>query len=301
MSTTTTFGELNGPMIGILMKELARRAIARIQVRRMGFTEIHKESYNPERTDDVFTEADREAQEIYFKGLRECTPQFGIIGEEDNLRVPCTHPSCNIYWTIDPVDGTRAFTREQSHGIGTMLALVCNGKVIAALVGDVMTNELFYFRPGSERVHRIYDFSTPKVLEIDGTKTLAEQYLLLRDPAEKYSPASQKLVRQNDLFKSYQIADGSIGTMMARLWKGEVAAAVFRPGTETPWDVSPFLGICQQMGFIFLQALSSNGEWSQIEMTPPTEVRQQGKEVLVIHGSRLEEFSAWTKNNATSL
>lgn len=297
MSTLTTYGDLNGHTIGLLMKELARRAIARIQARRMGFTEIRKDSYNPERPDDVFTEADREAQEIYLKSLRECTPEFGIIGEEDNLRIRCTHPTLDIHWTIDPLDGTRAFTRKQSHGIGTMLSLVCNGQVIAALVGDVMTCELFYFRPGSSKVHRIYDFSSPEELSIDLDKTLKEQYLLLRDPPQKYSPAFQRLAsmdEEDSLFRSYQIVDGSIGIMMARLWKGEVAAAALRSGTETPWDTCPFLGISQKLGFVFLEA-TSKGRFKFLEIVPPKEVQQRSQDLLILHKSRLDELIEWMK------
>lgn len=294
MSTLTTYGLLNGHMLGLLMKELARRAIARIRVRRMGFTEIRKDSYSPERKEDVFTEADREAQEIYFKSLQECTPTFGIIGEEDNLRVPCTHPELDIYWTIDPLDGTRAFIRKQSHGIGTMLSLVCNGQVIGAIVGDVMTSELFYFRPGSSRVHRIYDFSSPEELKIDLDKPLREQYLLLRDSPEKYSAPFQQLVAGN-LTRNYQIADGSIGTMLARLWKGEVAAAALRSGTETPWDFCPVLGLSQQLGFVFLEV--TEDAWSgPLEIKPSKEIQSRDKDLLIIHRSKLEEFRSWTQS-----
>ena len=36
-----------------------------------------------------------------------------------------------------------------------MVALVCDGNVIAAYVGDVMTGETFGFRPGSTKVYRL--------------------------------------------------------------------------------------------------------------------------------------------------
>ncbi|MFA5986653.1 MAG: hypothetical protein WC819_04885 [Parcubacteria group bacterium] len=70
---------LNGSAMGIILKELVRRAIvvARRQIKNFEVTK--KEGYSG-NMDDVFTSADRMAQEIYVKLLQECFPQIGIIG-----------------------------------------------------------------------------------------------------------------------------------------------------------------------------------------------------------------------------
>ena len=98
--------------------------------------------------------ADRAAQEVYLRTFNECFPGCGVLGEEDSLSSAPTAPitaSC----TVDPLDGTRDFIRRQSHGISTMVALVDKGEVISAYVGDVSSNEVYGYRPGSTRVHRI--------------------------------------------------------------------------------------------------------------------------------------------------
>lgn len=291
MSASLTYGELNGHMLGILMKELARRAIDRIRARRFVFQEYKKESYSSERTEDDYTDADIEAQRIYARSLRECTPEFGIIGEEENLSVPCTHPTLQVYWTVDPLDGTRAFIRRQSSGIGTMLGLLYNGKAVAGVVGDVMTQEIFYSRPGSEKVHRLSDFAKDEVLAINPDRRLQDQYLMLRDPPDKYSAGIQRVfgLRGMDMIgKSYQIDGGSIGTMMARLWKSEIGGIALRAGSATPWDMCPVVAISEKLGFVFLQPFAMN-VWQIIDPTPPLIIRSL-EDLLIIHRSRLDEF-----------
>ena len=73
--------------------------------------------------DDVFTSADKLAQESYVKSLRECFPDIGIIGEEESLSIPAKKGR-RAFFTIDPIDGTKAYIRRQSHGIGSMVSLV---------------------------------------------------------------------------------------------------------------------------------------------------------------------------------
>jgi len=55
------------------------------------------------------------------------------------------------------------------------------------------------------------------------------------------------------MFRDMEVARGSIGTGMARLWKGEVGAVALRHGHETPWDMCPIVGISQRLGFRFLR------------------------------------------------
>src|SRR5690348_9870335 len=123
------------------MKEAVRRAIVAIRAQRFTFETRIKESDTPHK--DFVTTADSSAQRVFVTLLRNWFPDFGIVAEEEGLRVPCTHPKHDLWFTVDPLDGTRAFMRRQSHGIGTMVALVCDGQVIAACVGDVMTSEVY--------------------------------------------------------------------------------------------------------------------------------------------------------------
>lgn len=289
------YGQMNAHSVGIIMKEIVRRAIEEIWKNRAQFESTEKTSYKKER--DFFTSADIAAQKIYVKKLRECFPTFGIIGEESNLSIPCTEVGVNIYFTVDPLDGTKAFMRRQSHGIGTMLSLVCDGVVIAAVVGDIMTGEIYYFRPESNRVHRLnLGDDRYEVLTIDTKRSLADQYILLREDPRSHSKSVQRMTQglsKGGLFKNIEVAGGSIGTHMARLWKSEVGAVLLQAGIQTPWDLTPVLGISNQLGFVWVKIDPKSHGWSTKSVLPSTRLTTTDTEMLIIHQSRLGELGKW--------
>lgn len=279
------YGELNAHAVGIILKELVRRALVEIRYRQFTFDVYQKVGYDG-KASDMLTSADGSAQELYETFLRESFPDAGILGEENQLRIPPKNGS-SIYFTVDPLDGTKAFTRRQSHGVGSMIAMVEGYTVISAFVGDVNTFEIYGYRPGSKKCHRIKDMRPSEhLLQKDG-KRLAEQYALLRDPLEEYSHLSRKFVEEHA--KSYQIDGGSIGTWLARLWKQEVGAALLPPSYETPWDRAPVLGICQQLGYVFLAPDEEKTSWEVIHPEVPQEPYKRPYDLLVVHQDNLEE------------
>lgn len=286
-------GGLNPYSVGTLMKEAVRRAIVAIRAQRFTFETRSKESLDGLR-DDFVTSADHAAQRVFVTLLRNWFPEYGIVAEEQGLRVPCTHPTHDLWFTVDPLDGTRAFMRRQSHGIGTMVALVCDGEVIAACVGDVMTSEVYAARPDDPAVHRISEFGIAERLIIDPARTLAEQWVLVSEHGQPRSPLLIAMVGSpNPLFGGIETTTGSIGIGIARLWKSEVGAAVFGPFSRgTPWDIYPIVGLSQRLGFRFFSlALSGVLEpWQPIISREGTPVPH---EVVVVHESRVAELLAW--------
>lgn len=288
MSDGVNLGRLNGHSVGRILKEAVRRAAAAIWAERTTFEAHSKLSYSG-TMDDVFTSADKAAQEVYVRTLRECFPGTGLIGEEDSLSIEPTAP-ITAYFTIDPLDGTKAFIRRQSHGIATMVALVDinprgEREVISAYVGDLSSDEVYGFRPGSERVHRITHLDTfePLAVRPESLPPLKDVFVLLRDPAEQYSALSQAFVVG---CRSYEIMGSSIGTWTARLWKGEVGALLLKPNHETPWDSTPVIGISKKMGFVHMRP--EGGEWVAYDPPLVTKPEWRDHDVLVIHSSYVE-------------
>lgn len=267
--------DLNGPATGIVLKELVRRAIQTIRSERQAFEVMQKAGYGGDMT-DVFTTADSKAQDIYVHSIKECFPSFSIIAEEGAFSR--AQPEATKYFTIDPLDGTKAFIRRQSHGVGTMIAMVDNDRITSAYIGDVNTQEIYGFRPGSTNVHRITEFETAERLGYE-QKPLSAQTILLRDPPEAYSDASRKL---HSSFKSYEVEGGSIGIWMARLWKREVAAALLPPG-ETPWDSTPIRGISERLGYLFLRPADTSLGWEHWSPPQAKSISPRLHDVLVIH------------------
>lgn len=278
---------LNNHAVGIIMKELVRRAVVAIRNQRQIFEVKAKQGYGGQM-DDMVTSADKIAQEVYVRSICECFPGWGIIGEEDALIVPCTDGS-GLFFTVDPLDGTKAFVRRQSHGIGTMISLSNDqGEFVAAYVGDINTEEIYGFRPGSEKVHRITEFNNNEHLHIT-TKPLTTQYILLREPERKYSELSQNTILSG--FRNQIVDGGSIGIWLARLWKGEVGAALLAPSWETPWDSNPVTAITKKLGFIYLRPSPMGGTaWIPFHHGPLKEKFQRNYDVLIIHRDNAGEL-----------
>ncbi|MCB9765419.1 MAG: hypothetical protein H6739_36935 [Alphaproteobacteria bacterium] len=291
------YGAQNPHVIGTLMKEAVRRAIVAIRAQRFTF-EAEVKGRRASGKPDLVTNADHEAQRVYIKLLRDWFPTYGIVAEEDALSVPCTHGPHDLWFTVDPLDGTSAFVRRQSHGVGTMLALVRDGQVIAACVGDVMTQEVYALRPDSTVVFRISEFGFAEALSIDAERPLSKQHVLLRERPAAYAPRTRRvLAPEGGLFQDIETTSGSIGISIARLWKGEVGAAVFLPYRNTPWDTCPVIGLSRALGFVFLRLDPDGGPPTLFELPVTTEPYHMDHELMLIHQSRLDEVAAWWSRN----
>lgn len=287
--TYIVHGNLTGSIVGLAMKEIVGRAIAEIRSQQRSFEANAKlNSLKPEKEDFV-TSADKAAQAIYIKLLKEAFPGFGIVAEEDDLSVPCTIDGKDFWFCVDPLDGTKAFIRRQSHGIGTMLALMHGERVIAAYVGDVMTREIYGFRPGSDKVHRIAD-GKGEQLVIDSEQSLKSQTISLREELGKYSKMVQIMLQAQEelrIDKGYEMTSGSIGIHFARLWKGEIGMIILMPGANASWDLMPILGISEKLGFEFLTMFGTDRGRRLFRIS--RNAQSVANEVFVFHASRRAE------------
>ncbi|MDP3769897.1 MAG: inositol monophosphatase family protein [Candidatus Sungbacteria bacterium] len=299
MNEQRALSSINPHLIGMVMKEAVRQAMVVIRGQRTSFTTFEKEGYGGKP--DCYTSADKAAQEIYIRILRSYFPDYGIIAEEQELQIPCTHPSLDLWFTVDPLDGTKAYIKKRSHGIGSMVSLSLGDTVIAACIGDVMTGETFWFQPRSNVYRTCDDISEQMV--VDGDRPLAEQYLLLDDNPlnlPSYIQACARPLSQGGLFKKIWIASGGIGLFMAQLWKGEVGGVVLSPGHDTPWDSNPVFGISRQMGFVFLYYDNVRDFFMSVPMPALKSVVSREHELFIIHRSRFEELSKWHRKSQGS-
>lgn len=286
---------LNPHTVGLVMRECARRAMIEIAQQKTTFTSKEKVS-DYKLGEDLVTSADYAAQAVYIKIIDENFPYAGIVAEESFAR-KCSDPDPknNYYFTIDPLDGTKAYGRKQSHGVSTMIAYVCNGVVEGATIGDPNTLEVFHSRPESKKLHRIYGFdSSVELFPKEGM--LKDQYLQLRCDPRKLSKFGQALsdpLLDNRLFKEVEVMGGSIGTTFTRLWKGEVAGVLleFGTGAQTPWDACPVFGISQKMGYQFFRIL--NNGLHPYHFTPSEEIITIDGEILCVHESNVPELKEW--------
>ena len=282
------YGTFTGVKAGEVIRGMVRDAIDCIRSLRHDFTVTHKRGYDG--SDDLFTTADTQAQAIYVEAIRKHFPGFGIIAEELGVRVPCTLPGMNAYFTIDPLDGTKAFKRGQSFGVATMIALVIDGVIVCSYIGDIWTGEIFGYEPGSASVQRIYSGgAVVDLTQIDRSQPLGVQYLLLRDHPSNYHPAVSRRANGPG-FKAIEITSGSIGLSMSRLWKGEIGVhATKQSARSTPWDSTPVIGISQKLGMVWFAA-DSHGRLRPFRPVPPEKVSSNAGDLVTVHSSHAEEL-----------
>ncbi len=276
-----SLGEVNGHIVGRLLKETVRRATVAIRNERLIF-EAHGKVGNSGTMDDVFTSADIKAQDVYVRLFAECFPGCGVIAEEGSFSVTAVDTT-TPYFTVDPLDGTKAYIRRQSHGVATMVALVIDGEVESAYVGDINTEEVYGYRPDSNHVHRITRLDTVEVIESEKPPNAFMGYALLRDPPDRYSSETRDLLGK---FKDYEVMGSSIGTWMARLWKREVCGVFIPPGWETPWDSTPIQGISRKLGYVYLRP-DGVGGWMPYSPQTAKQKYHRDHDVLVVHKNDL--------------
>ncbi len=167
-----------------------------------------------------------------------------------------------------------------------MIALVKGGEVLGAFVGDVNTQEIYGFRPGSKRVCRITEFNSSEILTSGKRVPLVNGYVILRDRESAYAVPTQMFINRS--FKNIVVDNGSIGTWLARLWKREVVAAIIPSSWETPWDYAPIVGISLTLGYVFMRQRSDGSGWEESRANIITEKRRREGDVLVIHRDDLQ-------------
>ncbi|NQV90207.1 hypothetical protein HQ487_02260 [Candidatus Uhrbacteria bacterium] len=291
----------NGHHIGLVMREACKRAMNHA-LDRCFEVEAEVKGAKADGRPDWVTPADRECEVLVISLLREHFPDFGIISEESDLAIACTIPDELIYFTVDPIDGTSAYKRHQSAGWGCMISLVHGSDVIAVCVGDANSGEMYYYRPGSDKTHRLLRRGehTKDVLLGGGyNRPLSEQYLQLRSLPRRHSSLVQEII-DGDLFMDAETANGSIGLSEARRWKSEVGGTILRQSVVTPWDDTPIIGMDRRLGFLTFMLDAGEGSISKWERLPPLSkaTATAEREMLIIHASRIPDLAAWCQRRS---
>jgi fructose-1,6-bisphosphatase/inositol monophosphatase family enzyme len=288
----------DGKSLGTVIREAMNQAIAVIRTEAATFIATPKEHYSG-TMDDVVTSADKAAQKVYVDAFEKAFPGYGFIGEENGMNTPCTIPGENIYVTCDPLDGTKAFVRQESQGVGSMLAVVRNGVVIAAYVGDVNTGEIYGFDPEHPTPTRTrFGVTTDLVHKTD--RPLHTRYILLNTPSYRFPKPVQKFIltpEEGGLFSDTIVTGGSYGITLARLWKNEVALVLKDPAFRTPWDETPILGMNQALGIVTIKIDPVTCAAELLEIAPPTEVCQVPHIEIMAHKDHAPAILEWFAKN----
>ena len=120
-------------------------------------TSLAVEDKAPGGVFDPVTEADRAAEVVLRRLIRETFPDHGIVGEEFGAE----NPDADFVWVVDPIDGTRAFMSGFPLW-GTLIGLTRGGAPAYGIMHQPFIGERFvgdgagasYRGPHGERVLR---------------------------------------------------------------------------------------------------------------------------------------------------
>ena len=130
-------------------KDLSQMLETAIVAARLGGQHAMEQINNVKATvkngNELVTQADRQCQEIIIGRIKETFPDHGFIAEEGEdgklfKRVPRGTPE--IWWAIDPIDGTNNF----AHGIPVFtvsIAAMLDGRPIVGIIFDPATESMY--------------------------------------------------------------------------------------------------------------------------------------------------------------
>jgi histidinol-phosphatase len=194
----------------------------------------------PDRT--PVTVADRESEAAILAVVREAYPDHAFLGEETGAHAG----AAGSRWIVDPLDGTKGFTRGRSFW-GSLVALEHEGEIVAGAMVLPALGESYWAAQGqgawlSERGGAPVRLSVSRIEAWeDATLSLGEPHVLLRPPM---------LERVAALANSAQTARcyGDVAGC-ALVLRGQAEAWV-EAGVQI-WDLAPLKILVEEAGGTF--------------------------------------------------
>lgn len=162
--------------------DVARRAaIAASAASLVHFRHGVRVERKPDRT--PVTQADRDAEAAILTVVREAFPDHGFLGEETGAHAG----SAETRWIVDPLDGTKGFTRGRTFW-GSLVALEHRGAIVAGAMALPALDETYWAARGLGAWMRT-GAAAPVRLQVsriasweDATLSFGEPHVLFRPP-----------------------------------------------------------------------------------------------------------------------
>lgn len=183
------------------------------------------------------TIADKSCEKFLVKELSKKFPDHGFYGEEFG-EVSAKHET---RWIIDPIDGTRNFTRGIPYW-GTLCGLEHEGKIVAGIMALPALKEVYYASKGQGAHKNGQKIRVSKIKELEkSTVVFGGLNFFL---GSKYEEGFEEIVRAayhdrgfGDCFGYTFVANGSAEAMLDPI--------------VSPWDVAAIKIIIEEAGGIF--------------------------------------------------
>ena len=203
---------------------------------------------------DVVTQYDLAAEEYIISRIHRKFPGHGIVAEESGER-----GGGKNFWVIDPLDGTRGFSRGIQH-FTTCIAFVSGGTIKNSVIYDPMREELFSAARGKGA------FLNGRRISVSRTADLPHALLGL------YIGIGAHQIRQK-IYSRFVASDAwhfkTMGGAMTMAYAaagradGVVCACINIGG---PWDLAPAALILREAGAKVTDFKSRPFHWNSREM-----------------------------------
>jgi len=221
-----------------LALDTARRAVdAAARASLAHFRRGVRVEVKPDRT--PVTAADRDAEGAILAVLREAFPGHAVLGEETGAHAG-SEPS---RWIVDPIDGTRGFTRGGAFW-GALVALEHAGEVVVGAMALPALGETYWAARG-RGAWMARGGEPPSPLQVSGVGDWAEATLSLGEFRGLFVPGRDR-----------RLLDLSLSAAQARCYGDLAGAAMVLQGRAEAWveagvkvwDIAPLQVLAEEAG-----------------------------------------------------
>jgi histidinol-phosphatase len=191
----------------------------------------------PDRT--PVTAADRESEAAILATIREVFPDHAILGEETGAHAG----SAATRWIVDPVDGTRGFTRGEFFW-GPLVGLEHEGEVVAGAMALPVLGET-YFAARGRGCWLAVSGAAPLPLRVSGISRWEDATLSMGEPSVLLAPPLMGAVAPLATTAARARCYGDLAGL-AMLLAGR-AEAWIEAGVQI-WDLAPMKVLVEEAG-----------------------------------------------------
>ncbi|MCR5624973.1 MAG: 3'(2'),5'-bisphosphate nucleotidase CysQ [Lachnospiraceae bacterium] len=215
----------------------AGEAIMEVYADEEKFNVTYKEGHMP------LTNADRAANAIIVKGLKENFPDYAILSEEEkDDKVRLSNDYCFV---VDPLDGTKEFIKRNGQ-FTVNIALSYQHKSVMGVIYVPVTEELYFAAKGVGAFYQAKG-KEPEKIHVTEETDLTKVRLVMS--SSHGAPEMDQLIEKYG-FKNFVAMGSSLkGCLVA---KGE-AEIYYRHNPTMEWDTAAMQCIVEEAGAIFRQ------------------------------------------------
>jgi len=191
------------------------------------------------------TEADMASHNCLVQGLAELTPDIPVLSEESSAQVMQDRIAWDVYWLIDPLDGTKEFIKKNGE-FTVNVALIEKGKAVFGVVHAPAIGVTYW--GGAEGAFKESENGSAKAISVSPNPGRADEWRIVGSRSHQ----SDEFVEFVKKFESSEIV--SMGSSLKLCLVAEGEAHLYpRLGLTSEWDTAAAQAVVEAAGGQVLQ------------------------------------------------